>query len=83
MQALLEDIRDALLALCTVGIILGIPCALIGTRLIRHVLFGVGPGDPLTFVVATAMLLVMGTLAGCLPARRAAKVAPMTALRCE
>lgn len=75
-------LRESLM-LSGVGILLGIPCALATTRLIAHVLFGVGVGDPLTFAMAAAMLLLLGAAAGYLPARRAATLAPTTALRWE
>jgi predicted permease len=69
--------------LCAFGIILGIPCAIAATRLITHLLFGVAPGDPLTFAVAAAVLLAVAVVAGYWPARRAAKIDPMAALRSE
>ena len=53
------------------------------TRTIGGMLFGVGPRDPLT-LIATALLLVLVALAACwIPARRAARIDPMVALRCE
>lgn len=75
-------LRESLM-LSAVGILLGIPCALALTRLIAHVLFGVSTADPLTFGVAAAMLLLLGAAAGYWPARRAATLAPTTALRWE
>jgi len=69
--------------LCALGIIVGIPCAIAATRLITHMLFGVAPGDPLTFAVAAAVLLAVAVVAGYWPASRAAKIDPMVALRSE
>jgi predicted permease len=65
------------------GIALGLPCALAATRLIAHALFGLSPADPATLAAASSVLFVVGTIAGYLPARRALRSDPMTALRCD
>jgi ABC-type antimicrobial peptide transport system permease subunit len=75
-------IRESLL-LSVAGLIIGAPCAVATTRLMAHMLFGVTPLDPLTFAVAASALLSVGAVAGYWPARRAAKIDPMAALRCE
>jgi len=75
-------LRESLL-LSIVGVVIGAPCALAATRLLAHMLFGVTPGDPLTFAIAAGALLALGTLGGCWPARRAMKTDPIIALRCE
>jgi predicted permease len=69
--------------LAVIGVMIGIPCALLASRLITHVLFGVSAADPLTFGIAAVVLLAVGILAGFLPARRATRTDPMIALRCE
>jgi ABC-type antimicrobial peptide transport system permease subunit len=61
----------------------GLAAALAGARLITSLLFGLTPADPLTICVATLLLLAVAALAGYLPARKASRVDPMTALRCE
>jgi predicted permease len=65
------------------GVIVGVPCAIAATRLFGHMLFGVAPGDPLTFAAAAAILLAIGAAAGYWPARRATKIDPIAALRRE
>ncbi len=70
-------------ALAVVGIILGLGGAFALTRVMRTLLFGVEPSDPLTFVAVSLLLLAIALLACWLPARRAARVHPMEALRYE
>ena len=71
------------LALLTAGLVLGIPIALATARLIRAQLYQMSPFDPLIFIGATAGIAAVTVLSAWLPARRAAAVDPMTALRCE
>jgi predicted permease len=65
------------------GVALGIPAALIATRWIASQLFGLAPYDPPTIILVALLLVAVMTLAGYLPARRAAQVDPLVALRCE
>ncbi len=71
------------LVLLIAGAAVGIPAALAAARLIKSLLFAVGPSDPLTIACATLVLFAAGALAGFLPAWRAASVEPTLALRSE
>ncbi len=69
--------------LAFLGIAIGLCGALVLTRFIASLLFDVRPIDALTFAASSLLLMVFALLASWLPARRAAKVDPMVALRCE
>jgi predicted permease len=66
-----------------VGVAVGLAAALAGSRLIQSLLYGVGPRDPVIFVVTTLALLAIAMLACWLPARRAARLSPLDALRTD
>ncbi|HEY6252087.1 MAG TPA: ABC transporter permease [Candidatus Angelobacter sp.] len=74
--------RESLLVV-TIGVVLGIPAALGMGRLISSQLYGLSARDPITLVLATLLLVVACIMASYLPARRAARVNPMVALRHE
>jgi len=59
----------------------GMLAALLGTRVLGSMLFGVTPLDPVSFVAAPALLAMVALLACYLPARRATRVDPLVALR--
>src|SRR5579859_2009776 len=69
--------------LVAVGIALGIPITLLGTRLVANMLYGLKGTDPVSLTAAVLLLLAVAALAGYFPARRASKVDPMVALRYE
>ena len=71
------------LYLVLAGLVLGVPAALIGARLISTQLFGLSPTDPLTLIGAAIVLAMVAMLAGYLPARRASRINPLHALRYE
>lgn len=75
-------LRTALL-LVGVGLGLGIPIALLGGRVMRSQLYGVHAYDPLTLLIAVVALGASAAIAGFIPARRAASIEPMQALRIE
>jgi putative ABC transport system permease protein len=69
--------------LLVLGLVLGVLGALFGTRLIRGLLFGVAPHDPMTLVGVASTMFVVGIAACWLPARRAASIDPGIALRAQ
>jgi ABC-type antimicrobial peptide transport system permease subunit len=71
------------LYLVVAGLVIGVPAALIGAKLISAQLFGLKAADPLTLVGASVVLTIVALLAGYLPARRASRVNPLSALRYE
>jgi predicted permease len=75
-------LRKALL-LVALGLAIGIPVALLGGRLMSSQLYGVRTYDPLTLAAAVLVLSAFAALAGFIPARRAASIEPMHALRRE
>ena len=71
------------LILAGIGVAIGSPIALALARVTQSIIYGVEPHDPLTLAGAIISLLVVTFLAAWLPARRAAKIDPMEALRYE
>jgi predicted permease len=81
-RVLKSVMREALL-LVAIGVMLGLAGALALTRLIRTLLFGLAPHDPLTISIAVMVMIIISAAASYLPARRASRIDPMVALRYE
>jgi len=75
-------LRGAFLQIA-IGLAIGIPVALLGGRFMASQLFGVRAWDPVSMGIAIAVLSAAAALAGFIPARRAARIEPMEALRIE
>lgn len=77
-QVLGEGLRTV-----TIGVVIGILMTLAAGRLVASLLYGIAPNDPLAMGVVTVVLLVIAALAALVPAWRAAKADPVTALRAD
>jgi predicted permease len=72
-----------ILVLLAGGIAIGIPATILLTRLTENLLFGLKSADPVTYIISTILLGLVAVAAGAIPATRATRVDPMTALRYE
>ncbi len=82
INVLLMVLREALL-LVVIGIVIGVPVALITGQMFSSMLFGLSSTDPLAMSTVVLMLVVVALIASYIPARRATKVDPIIALRDE
>ena len=71
------------MALAFSGVTIGLAAAFLFTRLIRSLLFGVEATDPITFAGIALLLAMIALLASYIPAQRAARINPLTSLRCD
>lgn len=71
------------LRVVTIGLLLGLAVSLAATRSLGAMLFSVTPGDPLTLIGSMTMLFAVAFVAIMVPARRAARVDPIIAMRCD
>jgi ABC-type antimicrobial peptide transport system permease subunit len=67
----------------TAGLAIGVPAALALTKYVQATLYGIKPNDPVSFVAAGGLMVVVAAMAAWIPARQAARVDPMRALRFE
>jgi ABC-type antimicrobial peptide transport system permease subunit len=77
------QVMREIVILLALGIAIGLPTALAGGRLVDSMLYGIGGRDPVSEAVSVAVLIAAALLAGYLPARRAARIDPLVALRYE
>ena len=71
------------LRLTIIGVLIGIVCSFLSTRLMTSLLFEVNAANPLALSLPAALLILVTVLAAYIPARRAASIDPMRALRAE
>ena len=81
-RVMTDVVRDGL-AVTFTGVAAGFAAALVAVQLVKSLLFGITPHDPVTLLLAPVSLLLIAVVACLLPAARAAKVDPMIALRTE
>ncbi|HKE57829.1 MAG TPA: ABC transporter permease [Pyrinomonadaceae bacterium] len=82
-RAVVGLIMRRTMLLVFIGVVIGLGAALISTRWLTSLLFGLTPNDPLIIALASLLLMMVAGLAGYLPARKAAQVNPLAALRHE
>ena len=82
-RAILRLVMLDVISVVAVGLLAGIAISVAATRLLQQLLFGMGPRDTVTLVVAVAALSMVALVAGYFPGRRATRINPMEALRRE
>jgi ABC-type antimicrobial peptide transport system permease subunit len=83
MRHIMQLILKHGVVLVALGVVIGLVAAVVLTRLMSHLLYGVTATDPVTFAAIGLLLTVVALVACYLPARRAAQVDPIIALRSE
>jgi putative ABC transport system permease protein len=81
--SILRLVMRSVISVLAVGVVAGLGISLIATGVLQQILFGLGPRDSITMIVAVAVLSLVALVAGYLPSRRATKIEPMEALRYE
>ena len=71
------------IGLVLIGVVIGLSASVVLGRFVASLLYGVSATDPGTFAAAAMAVITVATVAICIPARRAMKIDPMTALRLE
>ncbi len=71
------------IAIIAVGLAIGVPLALLGSEYVRSLLYQIAPSDPTAFAIGIGALLVSALFAGLIPALRASRIDPLTAMRHE
>jgi putative ABC transport system permease protein len=79
----IREVLSRVLVLVGIGVVAGAIASMWASQFIAALLYGLKSRDPQTLVGAVVVLIAVGLLAGWLPARRAARLDPMVALRCE
>jgi ABC-type antimicrobial peptide transport system permease subunit len=82
-SAVIWMVLREVLVLAAIGLAISVPTALGTSSFIESLLFGMKPNDPRVLLAAVTILLGAALLAGCIPARRAARIDPLSALRHE
>ncbi|HWF48656.1 MAG TPA: FtsX-like permease family protein, partial [Bryobacteraceae bacterium] len=82
-QDILLGVLYEVTVVLVIGVVIGLIASLSVTRIARGLLFDLKPTDPLAFIVAALLLSTAALIAGYLPARRAAQIDPIDALRAE
>ena len=82
-SVILTDVLREAGAMTLAGMLLGLPLAYALTKLVSSMLYGIGPADPASACGAAAALGIAALIAAWIPARRATRVDPLIALRCE
>lgn len=79
----LRMVLGEVLRVVLIGTVIAFPVAYAGSKLVAGMLFGASVTDPGTIVLASSILFVVAAISGFVPARRASRIDPMVALRCE
>jgi ABC-type antimicrobial peptide transport system permease subunit len=69
--------------LAIIGVVIGLAAAFVLTRLLHELLYGVATLDPMSFISVPVVLLLVAALSSYIPARRAARVSPVVAMKAE